>query len=249
MSDGRNSMRTSSPSLAKYLSAAMKRGPAPGVCVTPTRIRSDSAAHALVVPTAMQNATTAAVSQALDRLLLAVMIGFRSATWRQGGISRRPALKSRLMITEFVDSLLIVGFVFLPAIILRVVNHRPDKIVRIDHPPDLRTEGHIRQQDCLEIGILKAKGRTDRSGVGLMDRDVDQRPNLLLVENWSPDAVRPNAKPHDRAEFDVCLRQGMHDCKELRAHRRRRQPGIGSKTLFQRAGRVVPDEREVIPVA
>ena len=57
-------MRTSSPSLAKYLSAAMKRGPAPGVCLTPTRIRSESAAQALVEPTAMQNATTAAVSQA-----------------------------------------------------------------------------------------------------------------------------------------------------------------------------------------
>src|SRR5262249_41085311 len=46
MSDGRNSMRTSSPSLAKYLSAAMKRGPGPGVGVTPARIGAESAAHA-----------------------------------------------------------------------------------------------------------------------------------------------------------------------------------------------------------
>src|SRR5262245_53085712 len=98
------------------------------------------------------------------------------------------------MITEFVDSLLIVGFLFLPAIILRIVKHRPDKIVSIDQPPCLRTDGHSRRYDCLEIGILKAKGRVDRSCVGLMDRDVDQRPNVLLVENWIPDAVRANAK-------------------------------------------------------
>ena len=96
------------------------------------------------------------------------------------------------MITEFVDCLLIVGF--FPAIILWVVNHRPYKIVRIDHPPDLWLDGHIRRHNCLEIGILIAKGRADRRCVGLMDRDVDLRPNVLLVENWIPDAVRANAK-------------------------------------------------------
>ena len=137
------------------------------------------------------------------------MVGIASATETGRRLAAALHLKRRLMITELVDSLLIAGL--LPAIILWIKNHRPYKIVRIDHPSALRTDRHIRSYNCLEIGFLVAKGRADRSCIGLMDRDVDLRPNVLLVENWITDAVRANAKAHDRAEFDVCLRQGIHD--------------------------------------
>ena len=88
------------------------------------------------------------------------------------------------MIAELVDPLLIVGLsvVFLPAIVVRIVDHRPDEIVGIDHPSDLRANRHIRRQDRLLIGDLEAKGRADRRYVGLVDGDVDLRPDVLLVQ-------------------------------------------------------------------
>src|SRR5690348_13819007 len=224
------------------------------VGTTPMRIGTSSAAAALNVPAAMMTASKRAATPPLGAQLFIQLIAanallMRATKGATAACGRRrflqlslerlliPAKPSCSMAAELVDGLLIA--VLLPALVARVEDHGTEEVVRIDDPARLRTYRHVGGDDRLLIGDLEAQRRADRRCVGLVDRDVDLRLDVLIVEDRIAHAVRVHAEADDRAELDIRRRQRVHDLEEMRAHRRRRQAGVGADAFLQQPGGVV----------
>src|SRR6185312_15496941 len=158
-----------------------------------------------------------------------------------------PSKPSCSMAAELLDGPLIA--MLLPALVARIVDHGTEEVVRIHDPARLRPHRDIGGDDRLLIGDLIAQRRADRRRVGLVDRDIDLRPDVLIVEDRIAHAVRVHAEADDRAELDIRRRQRVHDLEEMRAHRRGRQAGVGADAFLQQPAGVVPDEGEVVIAA
>src|SRR6185312_4937007 len=230
------------------------------------RIGTSSAAAARRLPAAMTALSNTATMPALlpplltrSIQLIAASINLRRQRERRRFATAAASFNSayttvthageavRSMAAELPHGRLVA--VLLPPLVSRVVDHRADEVVGVDHPARLRSYRHVGGRDRLLIGDLEAQRRADRRRVGLMDRDIDLRLDVLIVEDRIAHAVGGLTEADDRAELDVRRRQRVHDLEEMRAHRRRRQTRIGAGAFLQRPRRVVPDEGEVVIAA